>query len=107
MGRKHPKLETKISNNTGVAAADWSPSRAWVNFPLNTTNPEASSWALERIWKRARSLYCNCPEVRHAVQTLAMMVGTLQCRPCSSDEKWNELAREAFIKRTGNAALFD
>lgn len=101
------KLETKIiENNIGIAAADYSPSRAWVNFPL-VGNPETSSWALTRIWKRARSLYANSPEVRFAVNTLASMVGTISPRPQSGDEKWDKKAREVFLKRTSNPHLFD
>ena len=99
-------METKISNNIGVAAADFSPARAWINYPLSHI-PETSSFALERIWRRARSLYANCPEIRHAVNTLATMVGTIQPRPATADEEWNKKAREAFLKRVNNAFLFD
>lgn len=107
MSRKAPKLETKIQNNIGVQAADWTPARAWINYPLQGAAPECSSWALERIWRRARSLACNCPEIRHAVSTLVMMTGQLTPRPCSSDEAWNKRAREAFLKRVNNPNLFD
>ena len=95
-----------MENNIGVAAAENSPNRAWVNFPL-VGNPEASSWALQKIWRRARSLYCNSPEVRFCVNTLASMVGTLTPRPQSGNEEWDKLAREAFLKRVNNPGLFD
>lgn len=96
-----------VKNDLGVAATEWTPNRAWVNFPMPRQGVEISNWGLERIWKRARSLYANCSEVRHAVNTLAMMVGTITPRPCSGDEEWDKLARAAFLKRVNNPYLFD
>lgn len=95
-----------LHNNTGVAAADFSPARAWLSYPLNH-NPECSAWALDRIYRRARSLYANSPQVRYAVQTLTTMAGTITPRPCSGDEEWDKAAREAFLRRAQNPALFD
>lgn len=94
-----------ITNQLPAAALD-SPSRAWLSIPFVNTR-EVSSWAREKILGRARSLYANSSEVRHAVNTLAMMVGTLSPRPCSGDEQWDKEAREAFLSRVENPLLFD
>lgn len=95
----------EIKNQLPAAALD-TPSRAWLSIPFVNTR-EVSSWAREKILGRARSLYANSSEVRHAVNTLAMMVGTLSPRPCSGDEEWDKEAREAFLERVENPLLFD
>lgn len=105
--KKRSKKKTTIENATGIAAADYSPNRAWLNFPILGSAPECSEWALERVWRRARSLYANSPEVRYAVNTLATMAGTITPRPCSGNEEWDAKAREAFLRRANNPALFD
>lgn len=96
-----------IKNSLPDAAME-GPSRAYMWWPSTFNGRyEISDWALDRIWKRARSLYANCAEVRLAVQTLATLVGTIMPRPQSGDEEWDREAREAFINRVQNPFLFD
>lgn len=99
-------LET-TNSGVGVAAADWSPARAFVHWPSLNPRQEISSWAMDRIWRRARSLYANCPEVKQAVNTLRLLVGTITPQPMSGDEEWDKKARNAFISRVSNQYLFD
>lgn len=104
---KRKKSAPVVHNQVNIAAADWSPSRAYINWPSLNPRQEISDWQLDRICRRARSLYHNCAEVRQAVQTLSMLVGTIYPRPCSGDEQWDKEAREAFMKRVENPYLFD
>lgn len=106
MGKFKRRKKTVDVQNM-VQAASSEKSRAWINWPVLNPKSEVSQWDKERIWRRARSLYANCPEVRHAVNTLAMMVGTITPRPCSGDEEWDRMAREAFLNRVNNPYLFD
>ena len=68
---------------------------------------DVSNYDLMTIYKRARHLYENTPEIKQAVSTLCLLMGTLTPRPASRDEEYNKLAREAFLKRALNARLFE
>lgn len=96
-----------LSNAYGVDAAQWSPDRHFNLFPLIEQGGNASDWDLDRIWRRARSLYANFAEVRNAVDNMVLLMGALTPRPATSDEAWNKEAYNAFIKRALNPRLFE
>lgn len=107
--RLRKKLEKMNIQNqgVGVAAASWSPSRAFVSWPSLNPRQEIGSWQMDRIWRRARSLYANCAEIKQAVNTLRLLVGTITPRPMSGNEEWDKKARAAFLNRVNNPYLFD
>lgn len=96
----------QVQNAYGFDAAALSPARAFSFFPV-TSRRDLTKWSRWRLISRARSLEYNSPEVRAAVKTIGMLVGTLKPLPCTQDEEWNKLAAEAFARRTGNPRLFD
>lgn len=95
-----------VQNAMGVDAASFSPYRQFNFFPV-CSRRDVARWGREVMISRARSLEFNSSEVRSAVKTLAMLVGTLKPLPNTEDEQWNRLAVEAFERRTRNPRLFD
>lgn len=95
-------------NNMGVQAASFfTPER---NFPLwGSLDPkqEISNWQLETIWRRARGLYANSPEIRNAVKQLVLLSGYILPLPNTRDKEFNEAARRAFMRRAMNPRLFE
>lgn len=102
------KQAPEVVNNFGVEAARWfSPDR---NFPLwYSLNPreEISNWQLDLIWRRARALYTNSPEIRNAVKQLVLLSGYILPLPQTRDKEFNEAARKVFLKRALNPRLFE
>lgn len=96
----------EVRNAYGLDAAAWSPARSFNFFPV-ASRRDLSTWSRWRLISRARSLEFNSPEVRAAVKTIGMLVGTLKPLPCTRDEEWNRLAADAFARRTGNPRVFD
>lgn len=101
------KSEKNIENSIGIDAAFWSPDRHFNLWPSLNPQDEVSGWKLERIWKRARSLYANCPEIKNAVDTMTLLVGHLMPLPQTSSEEWNNKARQAFNRIALNPSLFE
>lgn len=95
-----------MTNAIGLDAAMDSPYRAFNTFPLMERR-DLSVWSRRKLISRARSLTYNSSEVRAAVKTIAMLVGTLRPLPRTSDEEWNKLAVKAFEKRTSSPEIFD
>lgn len=91
----------------GADAAQWSPNRSFNFFPIHDPFADVTDWQREVIISRARSLYTNFPQVRHVVQTMVLLQGTLEPRPETADEEWNDLARRAFFARVLNPSTFD
>lgn len=91
----------------GVDAAQWSPNRNFNFFPINSPFSDVSDWQREVIISHARSLYVNFPQVRHVVQTMVLLQGSLEPRPETDDQEWNDLARRAFFSRALNPSSFD
>lgn len=112
MGKSKRKRQTTSSavptatNAWGMDAAAWSPYRAFNFFPA-CARRDITRAGRAAMLSRARSLEYNSPEVRAAVKTLAMLVGTLKPLPATADEEWNKLASAAFARRTSNPRLFD
>lgn len=96
----------KVSNSYGLDAGAYSPNRSFNTFPV-VQRREITSYRRHRIISRARSLFYNSPEVRSAVKTLTMLIGNLKPLANSTDEEWNKLAQEAFVRRTSNASTFE
>lgn len=96
----------EVTNAMGLDAAMDSPYRSFNMFPL-TDRRNVSLWGRNRIIARSRDLFYNSPEVRAAVKTLGMLVGSLKPLPQTNDKEWNELAAKAFRRRTENPFLFD
>lgn len=95
-----------VENAFGLDAAAPSPYRAFNTFPT-LDRRDISTWARRTMIERARSLVYNSSEVRAAVKTLGMLVGTLKPLPRTKDEEWNKLALKAFEKRTANPRVFN
>lgn len=97
--------EKHIENN--LEAASMTPNRAFIAYPSFNPLENLTNWQMVRIWQRARALFDNFPEIRHAVQTLNTLTGTITPRPASDNEEWNNEARNAFLNRVNNPYLFD
>lgn len=95
-----------VTNAFGLDAAAPSPYRSFNTFPT-LDRRDLSTWARRTMIERARSLVYNSSEVRAAVKTLGMLVGTLKPLPKTKDAEWNKLALKAFEKRTGNPRVFN
>lgn len=91
----------------GYDAASWTPDRCFNFFPLTDPRRELSDADLALIYRRARSLYANFPEVRQVVETRVLLQGVLMPRATTKDKEWNRLAREEFLRVAMNPALFD
>lgn len=107
--KKRQKNKIDKLQNRAEAALLYSPDRNynladWFNIdPRN----QISKWDLQTIYKRARALYINTPEIKQAVSTLCLLMGTITPRPATRDEEFNKLARDAFIRRASNPRLFE
>lgn len=104
--RKHKTTPTVTNYAYGMDAGLWSPNRSFNLFP-SCGGREITRAGRHRIIGRARSLYYNSPEVRSAVKTLGMLVGTLKPLAKSADEEWNRLAQDAFTRRVSNPNTFE
>ena len=91
----------------GYDAVSWSPDRSFNFFPLTDPRRELSDADLAILYRRARSLYANFPEVRQVVETRVLLQGVLMPRANTQDKEWNRLAREEFLRVAMNPALFD
>lgn len=102
------KQTPEVENNFGVEAGRWfSPDR---NFPLwYSLDPkqEISNWQIELIWRRARALYANSPEIRNAVKNMVLLMGYILPLPNTRDKEFNEAARRVFMRRAMNPRLFE
>lgn len=106
--KKKTKTETvEIENGIGYDAAMFSPNRNFNLWPSLNPKDEVSNWELEKIYKRARSLYANCAEIRNAVDTMTLLVGHLSPLPQTTSEEWNNKARNAFMRIAMNPVLFE
>lgn len=101
------KNEKKIGMTNRFEASMISPDRNFSLCDWYNGRTDVSNYDLMTIYKRARYLYENTPEIKQAVSTLCLLMGTLTPRPASRDEEFNKLAREAFLKRALNARLFE
>lgn len=90
----------------GLDAGAYSPNREFNMFPC-VQRKNITACRRTRIISQSRDLYYNSPEVRHAVKTLSMLVGTLKPLAKSSDVEWNKLAERAFARRTSDPANFE
>lgn len=104
--KKNRKEIEKVTNSYGLDAGAYSPNRSFNTFPV-VQRREITSYRRRKIISRARSLFYNSPEVRSAVKTLGMLVGSLKPLANSKDEEWNKLAQEAFTRRTSNPNTFE
>lgn len=105
--RKRRGNPVEITNyGYGIDAAAYSPNRSFNLFP-SCNGREVTRAGRQRLVSRARSLYYNSPEVRSAVKTLCMLVGTLKPLARTADEEWNRLAQDAFARRTSNPTTFE
>ena len=92
--------------NWQLDAARYSDSWGYTNWPLQARH-EIDGWDQMTIWRRARELYYNSPQIRKAVKNMVDFTGTLTPLPMTSDVEWNKLAREAFLARVKNPFTFD
>ena len=92
--------------NWQLDAARYSDSWGHTNWPLQARH-EIDGWDQMTIWRRARELYYNSPQIRKAVKNMVDFTGTLTPLPMTSDVEWNKLAREAFLARVKNPFTFD
>lgn len=116
MGKKYKKAKAKpvnvvktpqVANNAyGLDAGAYSPNRSFNMFPV-VQRRDITACKRNKIISRSRSLYYNSPEVRSAVKTLSMLVGSLKPLAKSKDVEWNKLAEEAFTKRVSNPQSFE
>lgn len=106
--RKGKSPETPRVENIayGLDAGAYSPNREFNMFPV-VQRKNITACRRTRIISQSRDLYYNSPEVRHAVKTLSMLVGTLKPLAKSSDIEWNKLAERAFARRTSDPATFE
>lgn len=106
--KKKNKPTPTVENNIGVDAAAWfSPDRNFNLWPSFDPRLEINNWQMETIWKRARSLYDNCPEIRNAVKQMCLLMGYILPLPKTRDKEFNRAAREAFMRRAMNPRLFE
>ncbi len=107
--KKRLKNKMKKLENRAESALLYSPDRNFNLADFFSIDPrnQISKWDMQTIYKRARALYLNTPEIKQAVSTLCLLMGTLTPRPATRDEEFNKLAREAFLKRATNPRLFE
>lgn len=91
----------------GFDAAIPSPIRAFRWWPNTDARKEVDSWDLEILWRQARSLHANMPEVAMVVQTMVDLMGWLEPMPATADAEWNDLARRAFEDKCIDPSRFD
>lgn len=82
----------------GVLAAQYSPARALTFWPSLNPREEVSEWALERLWREARSLAENSPTIAKLVTDAVTYGGVITPRPATKDAAWNAEARKAFLR---------
>lgn len=105
--RKKEKAVPEVQNIAyGLDAGAYSPNREFNMFPV-VARRNITACRRNRIISQSRDLYYNCPEIRHAVKTLSMLVGSLKPLAKSSDSEWNKLAEKAFARRVSNPANFE
>ena len=105
--RQKKKIEQNELINRAEAALLYSPDRHFNLFHNTDPRKEISNWDLQTIYKRARALYNDTPEIRQAVMTLTLLMGTISPRPSTRDEEFNKAARAAFLRRVSNPRLFE
>lgn len=103
------KKKTNIENikNSVEASSIYQPDRNFALWHSLDPKQEISDWQLDTIWRRARSLYTNTPEVQMAVKTMSLLMGYILPKPSTRDKKFNEAARKAFMRRAMNPRLFE
>lgn len=102
------KAAPTVDNNIGVdAGAFFSPDRNFNLWPSFDPRLEINNWQMETIWRRARSLYANSPEIRQAVKQMRLLMGYILPLPKTRDKEFNRAAREAFMCRAMNPRLFE
>lgn len=104
--KKQDKKELELLNRAEAALA-FSPDRHFSLFHNTDPRREISNLDLQTIYKRARALYNDTPEIRQAVMTLTLLMGTITPRPATRDEEFNKAARAAFLRRVSNPRLFE
>lgn len=104
--KKQEKKELELMNRA-EAALLYSPDRHFSLFHNTDPRREISNLDLQTIYKRARQLYNDTPEIRQAVMTLTLLMGTISPRPSTRDEEFNKKARAAFLRRVSNPRLFE
>lgn len=104
--RKQEKREIELLNRA-EAALSYTPDRHFSLFHNTDPRREISNLDLQTIYKRARALYNDTPEIRQAVMTLTLLMGTITPRPSTRDEEYNKAARAAFLRRVSNPRLFE
>jgi len=104
--KKKDKQELELLNRA-EAALLYSPDRHFSLFHNTDPRREISNLDLQTIYKRARALYNDTPEIRQAVMTLTLLMGTITPRPSTRDEEYNKAARAAFLRRASNPRLFE
>lgn len=107
MKKKYKNKKSKVEMTNRYEASTISPYRNFNFINWYNGRNDISSWDLMTIYNRARHLYDNTPEIRQAVSTLCLLMGTLTPRPATRDEEFNKLAREAFLRRATNPRLFE
>lgn len=99
-----PKVEAK---NQMIEAAAWSPNRHFSFAPMGGNDRNnISSYEFNVTTQRARSLYYNFSEVRGLVKILSLLTGTLQFRPASTSEEFNNRAKAHLEKIFKNSNRF-
>lgn len=104
--RRKNNKKTQIENLM-IEGAAWSPNRHFTFSPM--AGGEASNiskYELNLTMQRARALYYNFSEVRGLVKILSLLTGTLQFRPASKSEEFNNRARAHLEKIFKNSARF-
>ena len=104
--KKQDKKEVELMNRA-EAALLYSPDRHFSLFHNTDPRREISNLDLQTIYQRARALYNDTPEIRQAVMTLTLLMGTITPRPSTRDEEYNKAARAAFLRRASNPRLFE
>lgn len=107
--KKKNNTTTPIVENTyGVEAGQWfSPDRNFNLWPSFDPRQEITNWQMDLIWRRARALYANSPEIRNAVKQVKILMGYELPLPNTRDKEWNKAAREVFMRRAMNPRLFE
>lgn len=91
----------------GYEAARHDGRRAATFWPTLDARHEVDEADLCELWRRARSLYANCSEIRMLVKAMVGLCGYLMPFPRTQDDEWNKEAREVFLARVGNPKVFD
>ena len=102
------KKNSELTNNIGVDAGAWfNPDRNFNLWPSFDPRQEINNWQMETIWRRARSLFSNAPEIKQAVKQMRLLMGYILPLPKTRDKEFNRAAREAFMRRAMNPRLFE